>query len=188
MAQKEGREMCFLTRAKKACHLLSSLFCSLRLRLSERMLSGEKKYSLTPVDTQEKPRGSRHYQSQPVVQFTSFLARLISLEAVTGATKSPNAVGPKWWASSLWEQRAHHLGLCCHCHCSLMAASYHRVNGFSPGSSLMPVEKSVDSLERGLLHLTLQSSESISSAPCQLFFWPSWVCLSHILMMPFLQR
>ena len=28
MAQKEGREMCFLTRAEKACHLLSSLLLS----------------------------------------------------------------------------------------------------------------------------------------------------------------
>lgn len=33
----------------------------------------------------------------------------------------------------------------------------------------MPVEKSVDSLERGLLHLTLQSSESIRSAPLAFF-------------------
>lgn len=48
IAQKEGNEMCFLTHTGKACHLIRSC-CYLRLGLNERMLLGEKKYSLAPV-------------------------------------------------------------------------------------------------------------------------------------------
>lgn len=63
MARKEGGGMCFLTRTKKACHLLKSHYYP-RLRLDERMLLGGKKHSLALMDTWGKPQGFRHYYTK----------------------------------------------------------------------------------------------------------------------------
>lgn len=150
LAWQEGGEMCFRTCHEKACHLLRS-HCSLRLRLSERMLSGKRSITEPQWMLRKKPKAL----GTPRVSL-SWVHQLSGLPLIFRAFQQILPSPLVLWvqhggASSLDQQRAQHLEQSCHCHCHVMASNYSRVKGVSPGSSRMSLEKSMDSLERGLL-------------------------------------
>lgn len=123
--------MCFLIHTEKACHLPKSHFY-VRLKLC---FSEERSIAQPQQTLRKSHRAQSTCYNQSLVQFTSFLASLISLEPVTGATQYSDAVCPEWWAFSLWEQRAY----CLDCVVIIViAAHYRRVKVFPQGTHAHP--------------------------------------------------